>query len=261
MSKSIPDSSDVAAAAKPAATLIVMRERAGTVPELLMVERSSRMAFAAGAMVFPGGRVDDADFDFAKVLGWTDLDDGAARIAAIRETIEEAGIPVGLIGTVTAEVMTEVRRQLHAGEALAAICERHGWRLELDALLPYTRWRPPILHSRTFDTRFYIVREPDSGIEATVDAVENRRLCWTSAQAVLDDAAADKAKIIFPTARNLERLAQYNSFSDVTDDVQRYPSRLITTFIEEREDGRYLCIPPDLGYPVLAERLENALRE
>ena len=42
----------------PAATLILVRERASGPPELLMVERSGGMAFAAGALVFPGGRVD-----------------------------------------------------------------------------------------------------------------------------------------------------------------------------------------------------------
>ena len=45
----------------PAATLIVVRERARRPPELLMVERAEGMAFAAGALVFPGGRIDEAD--------------------------------------------------------------------------------------------------------------------------------------------------------------------------------------------------------
>ncbi len=48
-------------AAIPAATLVVMRERAPGRPELLMVERTRRMAFAGGAMVFPGGRIDSED--------------------------------------------------------------------------------------------------------------------------------------------------------------------------------------------------------
>ncbi|MFL6801753.1 MAG: NUDIX hydrolase, partial [Sphingomicrobium sp.] len=45
----------------PAATLIVARDRAVGPPELLMVERAEGMAFAAGALVFPGGRIDEAD--------------------------------------------------------------------------------------------------------------------------------------------------------------------------------------------------------
>ncbi len=46
--------------ASPAATIIVFRDCPdGGAPELLMVERSSHMVFAGGAVVFPGGRVDD----------------------------------------------------------------------------------------------------------------------------------------------------------------------------------------------------------
>ena len=45
----------------PAATLILVRERRRAAPELLMVERAVGMAFAARRLVFPGGRIDEAD--------------------------------------------------------------------------------------------------------------------------------------------------------------------------------------------------------
>src|SRR5258707_1005144 len=61
----------------PAATLIVVREMAGGPPELLMVERAEGMAFAAGAWVFPGGRIDAADRTLADRLG-VDASAGAA---------------------------------------------------------------------------------------------------------------------------------------------------------------------------------------
>src|SRR6478735_6240795 len=91
----------------PAATVIVMRETAGA-PEVLMLERAAGMAFAGGALVFPGGRIDPGDHALAARLGATDADEAAARIAAIRETIEEAGIALGMalpatdVGTVRA---------------------------------------------------------------------------------------------------------------------------------------------------------------
>src|SRR5688572_11500715 len=77
----------------PAATLVLVRDRADGPPELLMVERASGMAFAGGALVFPGGRIDEADRCLAAGFG---LEDGAARVAAIRETIEETAVAVGL---------------------------------------------------------------------------------------------------------------------------------------------------------------------
>src|SRR5438552_711841 len=82
----------------PAATLVVVRERPGRapelLPELLMVERAGSMAFAAGALVFPGGRIDEADRRLAEVLGFD-----PAAVASIRETIEETAIPAGLSPT------------------------------------------------------------------------------------------------------------------------------------------------------------------
>ena len=76
----------------PAATLILVREPANSAaPEVLMVERSGGMAFAAGALVFPGGRIDDADRQLAVGTGAD-----PAAIAAIRETIEETAVPAGL---------------------------------------------------------------------------------------------------------------------------------------------------------------------
>ena len=77
----------------PAATLILMRPSAapGGAPEILMMERAANMAFAAGALVFPGGRIDPDDHITAAALA-PELDDAPARIAAIRETIEESGI-------------------------------------------------------------------------------------------------------------------------------------------------------------------------
>src|SRR5205823_11603758 len=93
----------------PAATLILVRERPSGPPELLMVERAEGMAFAAGALVFPGGRIDEADRRLAEQLG---LDaDWPARIAAIRETIEETAVPVGLAPVPDHEGARELQHQ------------------------------------------------------------------------------------------------------------------------------------------------------
>src|SRR5438874_10983943 len=94
----------------PAATLVVVREWPSAAPELLMVERAEGMAFAAGALVFPGGRIDEADRQLAAELG---LGDGAA-VAAIRETIEETAIPVGLAPLPNREAALRLQQELIA---------------------------------------------------------------------------------------------------------------------------------------------------
>src|SRR5687768_2756632 len=94
----------------PAATLVVVRESAaGRPPELLMVERAAGMAFAGGALVFPGGRIDEADRRAAARFG---LSDGAARIAAIRETIEETAVAVGIEPLPTTEEALTMQSEL-----------------------------------------------------------------------------------------------------------------------------------------------------
>src|SRR5689334_7365800 len=93
----------------PAATLIVVRDSAAGPPELLMVERAEGMAFAAGALVFPGGRIDAADRDLAAQRG---LD--AAALAAIRETVEETAVPVGVSPLPDADAALNLQRELVA---------------------------------------------------------------------------------------------------------------------------------------------------
>ena len=75
--------------AVPAATVVLGRDRAAGL-EVLLLKRTRGASFAAGAWVFPGGRVDPAD------AGPHTVDSlHAARRAAARETAEEAGIDLG----------------------------------------------------------------------------------------------------------------------------------------------------------------------
>ncbi|MDB5678747.1 NUDIX domain-containing protein [Sphingomonas bacterium] len=243
----------------PAATLVLIRDRAGATPDLLMVERAKAMVFAGGALVFPGGRIDPGDDALAARLS-PDADDGAARIAAIRETIEEAGVPVGLAPAPGAEALAAIRAGLHAGERFGALLDAHGLAVDLDALTYFARWLPAHAHMRIFDTRFYLARWPDGAAEPVVDDTENVRLLWASAAEVLDECAAGRAHVIFPTRRNLERLAQYADYAHAVADALAHPPRTITPWSEERDGVPHLCIPDGLGYPVTSERLTGAMR-
>jgi 8-oxo-dGTP pyrophosphatase MutT (NUDIX family) len=243
----------------PAATLVLMRDRAGAPPDILMVERAKAMVFAGGALVFPGGRVDPGDRALAAELGG-DSEDMPARIAAIRETIEEAGVPVGLTPVPDAATLIALREGLHDGQSLGVLLHRHGLSLDLDALTWFARWLPAHAHMRIFDTRFYLARAPENVEAATVDATENVRLFWASAAQVLADCDVGRATVIFPTRRNLERLAQYASFGEAVAAAHAFPPRTITPWSEERDGLPHLCIPDDLGYPVTSEILTAAVR-
>ncbi|WP_066726596.1 NUDIX hydrolase [Sphingomonas pituitosa] len=236
----------------PAATVIVMREVAGGPPELLMVERSRAMAFAGGALVFPGGRIDPGDHLLAD-----SHDDAAARVAAIRETIEEAGLALGL--DCDAATLAAMRGELHAGRPFAQLLIESGLGLDLNALVPFARWLPHGLPHRVFDTRFYLARAPE-GAAPQVDGSENVRLCWITAQGALDLADRGEAMVIYPTRRNLERLALFDGFESAMAHARSFPVEPITPFVESRGGVDWLCIPEGLGYPVTAERMDRAVR-
>jgi 8-oxo-dGTP pyrophosphatase MutT (NUDIX family) len=243
----------------PAATLIIFRRHAGET-QILFVERAATMAFAAGAIVFPGGRVDPGDHMLAANFPEIDGDDAAARIAAIRETVEEAGIAIGLDGAIDPASIAQLRKYLHEGLVFADALAALRIQLRLDLIVPFSRWRPPAPERRIFDTRFYLAEARDEALTATVDETENVRLFWATARQVLDDADAGKITVIFPTRRNLERLAQFADFDAARADTRRFPAQLIVPWTEDRNGVPHLCIPENIGYPICSEAKETALR-
>jgi 8-oxo-dGTP pyrophosphatase MutT (NUDIX family) len=248
--------------ATPAATTIIFRhDPGGGAPLILFVERVKSMAFAGGAIVFPGGKVDEADFAFAKTLDHgLEIDEAAARLAAIRETIEEAGLALALDGVGDPAACSEARAALHNGDSLAQVCDREGWTPMLGQLVPWSRWRPPGFERRVFDTRFYLIDAGDSGAAASVDNSENTALFWDSAAGVLEKIERGERKAIFPTKRNLERLALFNSYDAAAEHAAQYPQRVIITYTEERNGILYICVPDGFGYPVLEEAVTEGLR-
>lgn len=242
----------------PAATLVIFRHRVVGAPELLVVERSASMAFAGGAIVFPGGRIDPDDHAIAAALS-NEPDEGAARVAAIRETLEESGIAIGFATPPPSDWIRAAQPRLHAHEPFSLLLAEAGLGLDLDVLVPFARWCPPHREARVFDTRFYIAAAPDDAPDPVVDDTENVSSFWASAQDVLDAADAGKVKVIFPTRRNLERLALFSDFAEAEAHARSIPVRLVAPWMEERDGEPHLCIPDDLGYPITSEALHSAV--
>jgi len=227
-------------------------------PELLMVERAEGMAFAAGALVWPGGRIDDSDRHLADRLRLGE--DGAARIAAIRETIEETAVPPGLASTPRPEHILEVQAALADGGDFANILDQAGIALDPAALTPFARWVPKFHAVRRFDTLFFVARAPDGDWEPKVVAGECSGAFWLTAADALDREARGEARLIFPTRRNLERLAQHADFDAIRADAIAYQVQPVTPWVEEHGGEKFITIPGDLGYPVTRERLDGLWR-
>ena len=238
----------------PAATLVVVRDRAAGAPELLMVERAAGMAFAGGALVFPGGRIDQTD-----QAGAADLDDGAARVAAIRETIEETAIPVGLQPLPSREAALAMQSALVADQAFGKLLGA-GIALDLAALTPLARWLPNFHVTRRFDTLFFIARAPAGNWPPNVIPGECSGGFWITATDALERERSGDARLIFPTRRNMERLALHASFAAMRADALAHPIEPITPWVEEQDGERFIAIPEYLGYPVTREKLDGLWR-
>jgi 8-oxo-dGTP pyrophosphatase MutT (NUDIX family) len=241
----------------PAATLILVRERRSGAPELLMVERAEGMAFAAGAWVFPGGRIDEGD---ARLAARFASEQGSAKVAAIRETIEETAVPAGLAAPPRPEHCLDIQAALAAGQEFDEIVDEAGLALDLEGLTPLARWVPRFHAKRRFDTLFFVARAPDGDWQPNVVERECTGAHWVSAADVLERDRAGAVQLIFPTRRTLERLAQHASFDEIVADARAHRIEPISPWVDEVEGERFITIPDDIGFPVTRERLEGLWR-
>ncbi|HKP35143.1 MAG TPA: NUDIX domain-containing protein [Sphingomicrobium sp.] len=239
----------------PAATLILVRERPNGPPELLMVERAGGMAFAAGALVFPGGRIDEADRQLGEERG---ID--AAAVAAIRETLEETAVPVALSPTPDAAAARTLQDALVADRPFDELLHERGLELDAGDLTLFARWVPRFHAVRRFDTLFFIAKCPPGEWQPRVIEGECTGASWLTAAEVLERDAAGEARLIFPTRRNLERLAQHSSYDEICADARDHPVEPVTPWVEEHDGERFITIPDHLGYPVTQERLDGLWR-
>jgi hypothetical protein len=111
-----------------------------------------------------------------------------------------------------------------------------------------------------FDTRFFVADLGTGSVDVTVDATENTRLFWASAARVLELADAGEISVIFPTRRNLDRLALFGNFAEACAQIARFPPQRICAQAEERGGEKWLVIPDGHGYPVLGQSMASARR-
>jgi 8-oxo-dGTP pyrophosphatase MutT (NUDIX family) len=236
---------------------VVVREPAGAPPELLMVERAAGMAFAGGALVFPGGRIDRSDHDLALPHQYAD---GAARVAAIRETLEETAIPVAIDPLPTPDDACAMQHALVADRPFSELLDNAGLGLDPAVLTPLARWLPNFHVTRRFDTLFFLVRAPAGDWQPRVIEGECSGAFWLTAADALERERSGKARLIFPTRRNLERLARHRSYEAIVADAKAHAIQPITPWVEEKDGQKFITIPDDLGYPVTREKLDDLWR-
>jgi 8-oxo-dGTP pyrophosphatase MutT (NUDIX family) len=205
--------------ARPAATVMLLRdaERGGI--EVLMVRRATSAVFAAGRYVFPGGAVDDADrapdiaasvdgLDDRTASGLLGIDAGglAFWVAAIRECFEEAGVLLARTAAGAAfTVDGDERWAVHRGElSMVELCRRHAVVLDAPALRYVSHWITPAGYTpRRFDTRFFLAAIPpgQDGRHDDIELVDSR---WVRPGDALAAARRGDLVLLEPTAANLQ---------------------------------------------------------
>lgn len=249
---------------RPAATVVVVRPGDEDGFEVLLVRRSDRVAFMAGAYVFPGGRVDDGD-DAAPEAApeessrFEDLDAAAERrhrVAALRELLEEAGVLLastadagdGTRGHADAALAARVRAALQSGAGFTAAVHDAGLHLSLEALVPFAHWVTPEIEIRRFDTRFYLARMPD-GQDAAHDDGEMTALEWVTPAGALARCAAGTMRLPPPTWTTLTQLARFTTLDAAAAWARSCPIPRLQPRLFEEAGGRMVVLPGDPLWP------------
>ncbi len=197
--------------AKPAATVMLLRDADTTEGiEVFMLRRTKAAAFAGGMYVFPGGKVEEADGD----------GDDAYTIAAIRECYEEAGVLLATDadGCMIADGHPALlhRQAVYDGTlSLTQLCADHDLTPALDDLVWISHWITPVGESpRRFDTRFFVAAAPPSQLSRHDDN-ETIASTWLGPKEALGRHERRELTMMPPTIKNLEFVAQHRTSAEV----------------------------------------------
>jgi 8-oxo-dGTP pyrophosphatase MutT (NUDIX family) len=181
----------------PAATVVVIRDAQGGGLEALMLRKNSALAFG-GMWVFPGGRVEPADFDPLA----PDDERVAARHAAVREAREEAGLEVDAAG-----------------------------------LVPFSHWVPPARAPKRFSTWFFLAAI-HHGVKVVIDGGEIHEHQWMAPADALRRRDDLEIELAPPTWVTLRRLAGAPDTAAALADAAAVaePEHFVTNIVRSGDD-------------------------
>ncbi|WP_417516302.1 NUDIX hydrolase [Minwuia sp.] len=246
---------------KPASSILLVRDGTSGL-EVFMVTRHHQIDFASGAMVFPGGKVDDADSDAkarAACIGAEGLDDVQLgfRVAAIREAFEETGV---LLGRRSDGHDFGTERYLELKETSAAdleknritmgeMAEKEDLKFDLTELTPFAHWITPAVLAKRFDTPFYIAEVPESqSASALHDGTEAVESVWINPAEAVRLADANEVTMVFATRLNLIKLAQAGSVAEAVAQANEKPPVVVTPKVYAKDGRRMIDIPVEAGF-------------
>ncbi len=214
---------------RPASTILLLRDGAAGL-EVFMVVRHHAIDFAGGALVFPGGRVEEADARLGE----------AFRIAAIREAFEESGILLARRG----DALLEEHSLPREGDFHALLAE-HALTPAEDALVHFAHWITPEDMPKRFDTHFFAAHAPARQI-GRHDGGEAVESLWIKPGQAVEEADAGLRTLVFATRLNLLKLARFASAAEALAGAGPVVTVRPEAFTDEQ--GRWMRIPEEAGY-------------
>ena len=237
--------SEQASVPKESATVILVRKNSAGRGEVFLACRHRQQSFMAGAYVFPGGKVDDADVGLSDHIRVPDhfnpptlLQDVSLTlpvaqslyVCAIRETFEETGVLLAHTADGrffrpespkdTAR-LAAYRQALNAGSlTLKEIAVKENLSFPLAALIPYAHWITPEVWSKRFSTRFFMIELPEGQIAAT-NSDELTDFLWATPQDALSMQVHKKIMLMPPTLKTLEELSAFQDIGSMITFARR----------------------------------------
>ncbi len=252
----------------PASTVLIVRDGKNDL-EVFMVVRHHEIDFASGALVFPGGKVDQEDLNiqinqFINKEKKINDEEMGFRIAGIRECYEEAGVLFANSSENSTRITKNRLSQLEVWRdrfnnkesSMYDFASQENLTFTVDDLIPYAHWITPDMMPKRFDTRFYIAEAPD-GHKGLHDGGESVDSIWISPKRAIEDCNANKRTIIFPTRMNLEKLSKFDNVEDAITSLRKEEIVTVEPKIEKNDDGVFLTIPENAGYGKIREPIEN----
>lgn len=192
--------------ARPASTVVLLRDTDKGL-ETLLLQRNKALQFAGGLWVFPGGAIDSDDMAAAK----DDLND-AARLAAAREAMEEAGLQP-----------------------------------QLDDMVYLSHWTTPIIEPKRFATWIYAAPVA-SDDEVSIDGSEIHDSRWLTVDAALAAHEAGELGMLPPTYITLCDLSKYDTIAAMlAGESERQPDQVFPVF-STLETEMVVMFRGDAGY-------------
>ena len=247
---------------QPAATVMLLRDGDDGM-EVFMIVRHHESDVHAGALVFPGGRVDPEDYDLAVDASVFPAQDGvdatmaAFRVAAVRETFEECGVLLARARGEEALVSAARLRDIEAAHRAAmlrgertfgAILAAENLVLAPETMVYFANWITPERRTKRFDVHFFLAAAPSDQV-ALHDGLEAVDSVWIPPGAALERAKAGVYDLRLPTQMNLQKLGRH-ALSATAMDAAR-ASRVVTVMTKHERTGdgtRVVRLPLEADY-------------